>query len=129
MNSHYTETVFRQTFTRLSSTQLQVLYPTVNFALYDSPMEGDLDDIPLMKTSRITFLSLNRYERKKDIGLAISALGTNQFPIILYTFIYKHMHIQYLFNRHRSNNQICPFSSTRHVEWRKRRSSNHCRWL
>lgn len=75
VNSHYTKNVFRNTFVHSAATHLEVLYPTVNFALYDAPMQGDLEDIPLMKTSKTTFLSLNRFERKKDIGLAIAALG------------------------------------------------------
>ncbi|OQR67129.1 hypothetical protein BIW11_13702 [Tropilaelaps mercedesae] len=75
VNSRYTEKVFRQTFPRLDNTRLEVLYPTVNLSLYDTPMQGDLNDIPLMKSSRITFLSLNRFERKKDISLAIKALA------------------------------------------------------
>lgn len=81
VNSRYTEEVFRRTFARLGGTRLEVLYPTVNFALYDAPLQGDLNDIPLMKTSRVTFLSLNRFERKKDVGLAIKALGT--YPVVL----------------------------------------------
>lgn len=75
VNSRYTEKVFRKTFRRLAKTQLEVLYPTVGLALYDAPMQGDLNDIALTKNSDTTFLSLNRFERKKEISLAIKALG------------------------------------------------------
>ncbi|XP_022658602.1 alpha-1,3/1,6-mannosyltransferase ALG2-like [Varroa destructor] len=75
VNSRYTEKVFRKTFRRLAKTQLEVLYPTVGLALYDAPMQGDLNDIALTKNSDTTFLSLNRFERKKEISLAIKALA------------------------------------------------------
>lgn len=101
VNSRYTEQVFRRTFPRLKNTPVEVLYPTVCFSLYDAPLRGDLSDIPLMKTSRTTFLSLNRFERKKDIGLAIRALGMSLFYRMLFFLLFKYraIHCSYTFIR------------------------------
>ncbi len=65
--------VFKETFKTLSAIEPEVLYPIPNFSTLDQRVEPPNDDlIPTgMKT---IFLSINRYERKKNLGLAIEAL-------------------------------------------------------
>ena len=67
--------VFRETFPSLSSTGLDVLYPVPDFLNDDhSADDSSIDDIVPSTVSTI-FLSVNRYERKKNLNLAIEALG------------------------------------------------------
>jgi len=69
-NSEFTRGVFRSNFRRLQSVlkdDLGVLHPATKFEIGKSP--PDL-------TQPGTFLSINRYERKKNIGLAIRALAS-----------------------------------------------------
>lgn len=75
VNSKFTLSVFEETFQRISSrrdySSPDVLYPSINFSKYDAGVSGDddRDAFPEM------FLSINRFERKKNIGLAIRALA------------------------------------------------------
>lgn len=73
VNSRYTESVFRATFKRLSHLQLHLLYPTCNLSQLDQPVKGYLNEIIDLKGVNGIFLSLNRYERKKNHALAIEA--------------------------------------------------------
>jgi len=73
VNSKFTAEVFRKTFKSLSKTDIQVIYPSINFSAFDRKLEGDLNDLKLKDIATV-FLSINRYERKKNIGLAIEAL-------------------------------------------------------
>jgi len=69
VNSKYTASVFDETFTRISSrARPDVLYPAINFQSYDSERRKKQERRPL-------FVSLNRYERKKNIGLALHAFA------------------------------------------------------
>jgi alpha-1,3/alpha-1,6-mannosyltransferase len=67
VNSNFTKHVAKQVFPTLPD-NLAVIYPCVNDLQPDSQLEGRLWD----NKFRI-FLSINRFERKKDIGLAIKA--------------------------------------------------------
>ncbi|KAF8068371.1 alg2 [Scenedesmus sp. PABB004] len=84
VNSNFTAAVYAATFTRLAASGApppRVLYPAVAV-----PGEADLaaaaagwrGALPAELAARIgsgpTFLSINRFERKKGIGLALSAL-------------------------------------------------------
>ena len=73
VNSNFTAQVFRSTFRTLPHVQPAVLYPSLNFSAFDqSP--GGLEDVapPQAKT---VFLSINRYERKKNLPLAVDAFA------------------------------------------------------
>ena len=84
VNSEFTKGVFRDTFTALDARGIvpDVLYPAVVI-----PTEGELagmqtrwrsllpEEVGRLMASGPTFLSINRYERKKNIGLAIRALA------------------------------------------------------
>ncbi|KAK4752959.1 hypothetical protein SAY87_021757 [Trapa incisa] len=66
VNSKFTASTFARTFKNLSARGIQpaVLYPAVSVEQFDRPLSSKLD-----------FLSINRFERKKNIGLAISAFA------------------------------------------------------
>jgi alpha-1,3/alpha-1,6-mannosyltransferase len=68
VNSRFTAAVFRQTFRRLAGRQLDVVYPGVDPAVYDSnAVERD--------SREISILSMSRYERAKNVRLAVEALA------------------------------------------------------
>lgn len=74
VNSHFTANEFRRIFPRLRAKRLEVLYPGVDCEHYRhvaaSPPTGDEGS-----GGPITLLSVNRYERTKNVGLAIEALA------------------------------------------------------
>uniref|UniRef100_A0A1A8IJX8 Alpha-1,3/1,6-mannosyltransferase ALG2 n=2 Tax=Nothobranchius TaxID=28779 RepID=A0A1A8IJX8_NOTKU len=76
VNSQFTAGVFRETFGSLSRVRTDVLYPSLNTAAFDqsSAEAHGLQGLLPEKTSHV-FLSLNRYERKKNLGLALKALA------------------------------------------------------
>lgn len=83
VNSNFTAGIFRETFHSLSSVQTDVLYPSLNTLTFDQPRADaqGLDGLLPEKTSCV-FLSLNRYERKKNLSLALEALAAleNSLP-------------------------------------------------
>ncbi|XP_036395133.1 alpha-1,3/1,6-mannosyltransferase ALG2 [Megalops cyprinoides] len=73
VNSRFTAGVFRRTFKSLAGVHIDVLYPSLNSAAFDGEFE-ELDGLIPEKKTWI-FLSINRYERKKNLALALQALG------------------------------------------------------
>ncbi len=80
MNSRFTAGVVRETFPRLRM-HTEVVYPPINieqFARVPSAAEvlaiGG-EPAPYLRAGQRFVLSLNRYERKKDVALAVRALG------------------------------------------------------
>lgn len=71
VNSKYTKSVFHNTF-KTMNVNTRVLYPSVNFSAFDKKITGNLD-IKLDNVETL-FLSINRYERKKNLNLAIESL-------------------------------------------------------
>ena len=72
VNSLFTKDIFNKSFKILNKLKVDpdVLYPAIDFSKFDNVP----DDQPFLnKIPKQFFLSLNRYERKKDIGLAIKA--------------------------------------------------------
>ncbi|KAG0619413.1 hypothetical protein M758_4G138000 [Ceratodon purpureus] len=80
VNSEFTASTFSSTFTRLQARGLRpaVLYPAVNVNQFDTSLDNppDLAFLPGFPVDGHTFLSINRFERKKNIALAISAFAT-----------------------------------------------------
>ncbi|KAG2483209.1 hypothetical protein HYH03_017907 [Edaphochlamys debaryana] len=83
VNSNYTRGVFAQTFRRLAARGINpsVLYPAVPIPLAvelngaDTAWRDELDpELAEFIAGGTTFLSINRFERKKGIGLALEAL-------------------------------------------------------
>ncbi|VDI40010.1 alpha-1,3/1,6-mannosyltransferase ALG2-like [Mytilus galloprovincialis] len=76
VNSKFTAGIFNETFKSLSNVNPKVLYPIPNFKALDQPLETSADIIPPNKTT--IFLSINRYERKKNLNLAVESFGMLQ---------------------------------------------------
>ncbi len=115
VNSKFTASIFRQTFKRLGHINPHVLYPAINFAQYK--LEGKTEGQKKKKKNKdkaledqVVFLSLNRYERKKNINLAIKAFAELQqsrprlFPklkLIIAGIIFEHiLYISIYHNTH-----------------------------
>lgn len=74
VNSKFTSTKFHSTFKSLSRIDPTVLYPSLNVASFDQEPNETLEDrIP--NSVRCLFLSINRFERKKNLPLAIEAFA------------------------------------------------------
>ncbi|XP_049752614.1 alpha-1,3/1,6-mannosyltransferase ALG2 [Elephas maximus indicus] len=73
VNSQFTANVFKNTFKTLSHIDPDVLYPSLNVTGFDSAVPEKLDDL-VPKEKKFLFLSINRYERKKNLKLALEAL-------------------------------------------------------
>lgn len=68
VNSKYTRSVFKQTFPKMRSRELKVIYPCVNTEGTEA-IEGPTSIWP----NRKVLLSINRFEGKKNLDLAIRA--------------------------------------------------------
>ena len=66
--------IFHQTFTSLQHITPEVLYPIPDFTAFQKPIEPISDDM-VPSGEKLVFLSINRYERKKNLALAIKAFG------------------------------------------------------
>lgn len=66
--------VFHETFNSLQHITPEVLYPIPDFSAFQKPIE-QLSDDQLPTERKPLFLSINRYERKKNLALAIKAFG------------------------------------------------------
>ena len=66
--------IFRDTFASLGHVTPEVLYPIPDFSAFDKPEEDQTRDL-VQENKKAVFLSINRYERKKNLGLAIEAMG------------------------------------------------------
>ena len=73
VNSNFTAQIFHSTFRSLPHVQLTVLYPSLNFAAFDQPHREMENLIP--PKAKTVFLSINRYERKKNLPLALHAFS------------------------------------------------------
>ena len=59
-----------------------MLYPIPNFEALNTPVtEARIGDVP--KSAEVLFLSINRYERKKNLKLALEAFGKMVFKLCL----------------------------------------------
>lgn len=76
VNSIYTGVVFKNTFERLH-VEPEVLYPSINTDFFDKTRIISLERVldKKLPTDSVVLLSINRYERKKNLGLAIEALA------------------------------------------------------
>lgn len=68
VNSAFTRGVFKKTFTSLEIVP-EILYPSINTRSFDETPAG-----PAKQPGEFVFLSINRYERKKHVEIAIKAL-------------------------------------------------------
>jgi alpha-1,3/alpha-1,6-mannosyltransferase len=72
VNSNFTKGVVASVFPGLEKNELGVVYPCVDLT---SPTANHEDDPPLWPTKKL-ILSINRFERKKDIALAVRAYAS-----------------------------------------------------
>nr|ATX63072.1 alpha-1,3/1,6-mannosyltransferase [Locusta migratoria] len=79
VNSNFTAGVFKATFKRLERITPDVLYPSVNTDLFEStsasPLNQVIEDPAFLADDAFIFLSINRYERKKNLSLALRAFA------------------------------------------------------
>lgn len=76
VNSRFTLSIFEKTFPAMCSIiRPTVLYPSINFSQYDQHPTLTSASQPLTQLRQYTFVSINRYERKKNIELAIRAFA------------------------------------------------------
>lgn len=76
VNSIYTRNVFKLTFKKLHL-EPEVLYPSINTAFFDKTRTLSLERVldKKLPDNSIILLSINRYERKKNLSLAIETLA------------------------------------------------------
>ncbi|CDW55539.1 adh short and Glycos transf 1 and Glyco trans 4 4 domain containing protein [Trichuris trichiura] len=76
-NSHFTQEVSRRVFKHLRpSVPVGVLYPCISESLLNRQAENvSLEDCGIPSGKRIIFMSLNRFERKKNISVALYAFA------------------------------------------------------
>uniref|UniRef100_A0A8R1E4K4 Alpha-1,3/1,6-mannosyltransferase ALG2 n=1 Tax=Caenorhabditis japonica TaxID=281687 RepID=A0A8R1E4K4_CAEJA len=75
VNSHFTKGVVRQTFPSLASKELTVLYPSLNTEFFDAIEVSDDIGEEIPSLAKFIFTSLNRFERKKNVKLALDAFA------------------------------------------------------
>ncbi|NWJ04810.1 ALG2 mannosyltransferase, partial [Crypturellus undulatus] len=73
VNSKFTAGVFKETFKSLSHINPEVLYPSLNTKSFETTVPADIAEL-IPKKKKFLFLSINRYERKKNLALALEAL-------------------------------------------------------
>ncbi|XP_066584754.1 alpha-1,3/1,6-mannosyltransferase ALG2 isoform X2 [Prorops nasuta] len=76
VNSIYTQNVFESTFKRIKK-KTEVLYPSIDTDCFDKTITSSLEKVLNMRLPRDSFviLSINRYERKKNVNLAIETVA------------------------------------------------------
>ncbi|KAH6559765.1 hypothetical protein BASA81_011333 [Batrachochytrium salamandrivorans] len=72
VNSHFTASIFKDSFKTIE-TRPQVLYPGIHLTKYDTGVDLLDASVKQLVSTRTTIVSINRFERKKNIELAISA--------------------------------------------------------
>lgn len=92
VNSIYTGNVFRNTFKRLHI-EPEVLYPSINTDFFDKTRIVSIERILDRKLpdDSIILLSVNRYERKKNLSLALEALA--ELENLLTREVYKRVYL------------------------------------
>ena len=66
--------VFKRTFKSLQKKEPAVLYPIPDFKAFEKTIEDPTDDL-FPQNKSVYFLSINRYERKKNLALALQAFS------------------------------------------------------
>ncbi|KAF7441232.1 Alpha-1,3-mannosyltransferase-like protein [Pleurotus ostreatus] len=73
-NSKFTSQVF-QTYFRSIPRVPRVVYPGINISAYETAVDWSDPDIVQVISDRPTLLSLNRFEKKKNVALALAAFA------------------------------------------------------
>ncbi|KAI5959250.1 ALG2 [Candida theae] len=79
VNSHFTKGIFHQTFTNLRNIDPGVIYPCIdaNVEETEESIKADQEVTNFFQNSKY-FLSINRFERSKNIELAIKAFAKSK---------------------------------------------------
>ncbi len=78
VNSEFTKSIFRRTFRGITRVP-EVLYPSINDQQLAEVYENCDSELAYLHLEKYPyFLSINRYERKKNIGLAIASFSALQ---------------------------------------------------
>ena len=81
VNSRFTRSVFKKTFTSIRKTP-DILYPSIHTDNFDSVKVTNVNFLePPLQADDIVFLSINRYERKKYVELALNAMSKMKLNI------------------------------------------------
>ncbi|EIM82392.1 glycosyltransferase family 4 protein [Stereum hirsutum FP-91666 SS1] len=73
-NSNFTARVFKSYFPSIPATP-RVVHPGINLSAYDMQIDRSDPDIQQISSDRPTLLSLNRFEKKKNVALAITSFA------------------------------------------------------
>ncbi|KAF9950890.1 Alpha-1,3-mannosyltransferase-like protein [Mortierella alpina] len=75
VNSKFTANIFKESFKLLRQSP-DVLYPSIQFDKFDRTVDLSKPEVQVLRADdKVTFLSINRYEEKKDIDLALHAFA------------------------------------------------------
>jgi len=73
VNSQFTCSIFKDSFKRINIVP-DVLYPGINTKQYEKNIDEFDKSLDLLKSEKTTLLSINRFERKKNLELTIKIL-------------------------------------------------------
>ncbi|KAG4105467.1 hypothetical protein H8356DRAFT_1635047 [Neocallimastix lanati (nom. inval.)] len=73
VNSQFTRSIFKESFKRIDIVP-DVLYPGINTEQYEKKIDETDKGLDLLRSEKITLLSINRFERKKNLELTIKIL-------------------------------------------------------
>lgn len=73
VNSKYTAKVYKKAFNKIKDVP-DICYPSINTEFFENTALKPLKDITLIEEDKYVFLSINRYERKKNLELALKSL-------------------------------------------------------
>ncbi|ETW04998.1 hypothetical protein H310_04062 [Aphanomyces invadans] len=94
VNSKYTASVFAGAFPSLDARHLSILYPPVDISTFARPASiptTDKKDLHRALQFPALFVSLNRFERKKNIALAVEALAWLESQVSAAVFATVHL--------------------------------------
>ncbi|KAL0083051.1 glycosyltransferase family 4 protein [Phycomyces blakesleeanus] len=74
VNSGFTAGIFRRSFPSIFKTP-RILYPPINTQAYDRAVDTSDPSVQLLETNHKIILSINRFERKKNVELALRAFA------------------------------------------------------
>lgn len=74
VNSKYTARVYQDAFQKIKDIP-DICYPSINTEFFNKTTPKPLKELVPVGTDKFIFLSINRYERKKNLPLALEALS------------------------------------------------------